>query len=92
MAKFVVELVYGQDNDRRLEARPAHREYSKQLAADGVLLVGGPYTDERGAMLVYDVADRDALQRVLDDDPYTQAGVVAETTVREWNPVTGGWL
>lgn len=92
MAQFVVELVYGQDTERRLQVRPSHREYSKQLAEKGVLRVGGPYADERGAMLVYEAADRDELQRILDDDPYAQAGVLAETTVREWNPVTGSWL
>jgi uncharacterized protein YciI len=92
VAKFVVELVYGEDRDRRLEVRPAHREYSKELAARGVLLAGGPYADERGAMLVYEAADADELQRVLDADPYTEAGVIAETSVREWNAVTGQWV
>jgi uncharacterized protein len=91
MARFVVELVYGEDRDHRLQVRPAHREYCKQLGAEGKLLVGGPYVDERGAMLIYDVADADELRKVLDADPYTEAGVIAETTIREWTPVTGAW-
>lgn len=92
MAKFVVELVYGEDRDRRLEVRPEHREYSKELAGRGVLLAGGPYADERGALLVYRAADADELQRVLDADPYTEAGVIAETTIREWDVVSGAWI
>lgn len=92
MAKFVVQLVYGQDEDKRLEVRPDHREYSRELAEQGALLVGGPYEDQLGAMLVYEAADRDELQRLLDADPYAEAGVVAETTIREWNPVTGSWI
>lgn len=92
MAKFVVELVYGQDTDKRLEVRPAHREYSAKLAGQGALLAGGPYEDQRGAMLIYEAADQDELQRILDADPYTEAGVIAETAVREWNAVTGSWL
>jgi uncharacterized protein len=92
MAKFVVELVYGEDREHRLEVRPAHREYSKELAERGILLVGGPYADEKGALIIYEAADADELQRVLDDDPYTKAGVIAETTIREWNPVTGAWI
>lgn len=92
MATFVVELVYGPDTDRRLEVRPAHREYSRKLAEEGALLAGGPYADEKGAMIVYAAADRDELQRILDADPYAEAGVIAETTVREWHVVTGSWV
>ncbi|GAA4865770.1 MULTISPECIES: YciI family protein [Saccharopolyspora] len=92
MAKFVVELVYGEQEERRLEVRPAHREYSRELAEQGVLLAGGPFEDQRGALIVYEAADADAVQRILDDDPYTRAGVIASTSIREWNTVTGSWL
>ncbi|HEY8374195.1 MAG TPA: muconolactone Delta-isomerase family protein [Pseudonocardiaceae bacterium] len=92
MARFAVQLVFGADRERRLEVRPAHREYLKGLAERGVLLAAGPWADDSGALLVYEVADRDELQRVLDEDPYTPAKVVQEITVREWTPVTGAWL
>ncbi|MGW3469256.1 YciI family protein [Saccharopolyspora sp. NPDC000995] len=91
MAKFVVDLVYGEDEQRRLEVRPAHREYCRELADRGVLLAGGPFADNLGAQLIYEVADADELQKVLDADPYTEAGVIAKTTVREWNLLTGAW-
>lgn len=92
MATFVVELRYGSDRDRRMDVRPAHREYARGLADRGILLAGGPYTDDAGAQLIYQVADRAELDDVLARDPYTEAEVIAETTVREWNPVTGSWL
>lgn len=92
MAKFVVELSYGDDRDARMQVRPAHREYSKELAERGILLAGGPYVDDQGAMLIYEVADADEMRRVLEADPYTEAGVIAETAVREWNAVTGQWV
>ncbi len=92
MATYVVHLLYTDDTDRRLEVRPAHREYSKALADRGVLLAAGPFADNKGAMLVYAAADADELQEILDGDPYTEAEVVAETTVREWNPISGSWL
>lgn len=92
MARFVVELVYNDNHDRRMEVRPAHREYSKALADRGVLLAAGPYTDGRGAMLIYEVADAAELHEVLTADPYAEAEVVAETSVREWDAVTGSWL
>ena len=92
MAKFVVELEYGADTERRLEVRPAHREYSQGLSERGILLAGGPYTDDKGALLVYEVADADELRDVLDADPYTTSGVIAATSVREWKVVTGSWV
>ncbi|MCI2419623.1 YciI family protein [Saccharopolyspora sp. K220] len=92
MAMFVVELVYGADEELRLRVRPAHREYCRGLAERGVLLAGGPFADQLGAQLVYAVADADELREILDADPYTEAGVIAKTTIREWQLVTGAWL
>nr|WP_228046511.1 muconolactone Delta-isomerase family protein [Saccharopolyspora sp. HNM0983] len=84
-------MVYGDDREQRLQVRPQHREYSRGLADRGVLLAAGPYADEAGAMLIYEVADADELQRVLAADPYAEAGVLARTDVREWHAVTGSW-
>jgi hypothetical protein len=92
MAKFVVDLVYGDDEEHRLEVRPAHREYCRELAERGVLLAGGPYADNLGAQIIYEAADADELQKIIDVDPYTEAGVIAKTTIREWNTVNGAWL
>jgi uncharacterized protein YciI len=88
---FIVELVYDIDRDKRLVVRPAHREYLGKLAADGALLVAGPWVNDTGAILIFDVADRAELNRILDADPYTSAQVVAETRIREWTPIIGAW-
>lgn len=92
MTLFAVELVFHPDRDKRLAVRPAHREYLGQLTERGVLRISGPWADETGALLIYAVADREELQAVLDADPYTPAGVVASTTIREWVPVSGAGL
>lgn len=92
MAKFVVELVYGADEEHRLAVRPAHREYSKSLADKGILLAGGPYADGRGAQIIYEAADGAEVQALLDEDPYLKEGVLASATIREWNAVTGSWV
>lgn len=92
MAKFVVEMVYGDDEERRLAVRPDHRVYAKSLAQRGILLAGGPYEDGEGAQLVYEAADEAAVRRLLDEDPYLKEDVIASTTVREWNAITGSWI
>ena len=58
MAQFVVQLRFDvAETDRRMEVRPAHREYLAELKAAGKLVAAGPFTDQTGALLVYDVAD-----------------------------------
>lgn len=92
MARFAVELVFGDNQEERLAVRPAHRAYLAQLVERGVLLVSGPWEDQTGALLVYEVADEAELREVLAADPYTPAGVVAETRVHEWQVLMGTWV
>jgi uncharacterized protein YciI len=83
---YAVELTFS-DDPARLELRPAHRERLGALAAEGRLLAAGPWSDETGALLVFLVDDREALDVLMAADPYyTAPGVTS--TVHEWNPVT----
>jgi uncharacterized protein YciI len=92
MARFAVELVYGENRDERLAVRPKHREYLSSLAERGVLLASGPYADDTGALLVYEAADEAELKSVIAADPYTSAHVIAETRVHEWKTLLGTWV
>ncbi|AHH95129.1 hypothetical protein GCM10010174_56060 [Kutzneria viridogrisea] len=89
---FVVELQYNVDRAGREPSHRAHAEYLASLTERGVLRGAGPLVDANGGLLVYDVPDRAALQEVLDNEPYVQAGLVAQTLVREWNPGKGSWF
>jgi uncharacterized protein YciI len=85
MAQFVVQLRFDvSETDRRLEVRPAHREYLAALKAEGKLVAAGPFTDQTGALLVYDVADEAELRDILAKDPYTPADVYEIATLAEW--------
>lgn len=88
---FVVELLFGINRDERLSVRPAHREYLAELVTAGKLAVAGPWADDTGALLIFDLADRAELDQILDADPYTPAKVIVETRIREWSPITGSW-
>jgi uncharacterized protein YciI len=76
------------DDDTRLGLRPQHRERLAALAEDGRLLAAGPWGDDSGALLVFLVDDRPALDALLADDPYYTAPGVTVSSVQEWNPVT----
>ncbi|GDY32103.1 YciI family protein [Gandjariella thermophila] len=92
MATFAVELCYGRDTAEQERVRPEHRAYLRQLAERGVVLASGPFPDENGGLVIYQVADEAELRAVLADDPFSKAGVIVRTTVRQWNPLFGTWI
>lgn len=83
---FVVELTFT-DDPARLAARPAHRERLRQLHADGVLVMSGPFSDDSGALLIFDVDDPAAMDRVLADDPYYSTPGVTVSRRQPWSPI-----
>jgi uncharacterized protein len=83
---FVVELSFD-DNPARLDARPAHRERLAELKERGVLRKAGPWADDSGALLIFDVDSEDDLDRVLADDPYYRAPGVTVSSKRRWAPI-----
>lgn len=87
MALFAVTLEFTDDLDRRLEVRPRHRQYLATLLESGKLHESGPFTDDSGALLIYDATDVAEVQELLSADPYTPAGIIAGATIKEWNMV-----
>jgi uncharacterized protein YciI len=85
---FSVELDFSEDPDR-MAARPQHRERLTALHAAGVLVNAGPFTDDTGALLLFRVTDRDALERILASDPYYSGTWILACRVREWAPLFG---
>jgi len=87
MALFAVTLAFSEDAARRGEVRPTHRAYLAELLQQGKLQQSGPFTDDTGALLIYDAADIAEVQEILSNDPYTPAGIIAGATIKEWNVV-----
>ncbi|MEJ7837276.1 MAG: YciI family protein [Thermomicrobiales bacterium] len=88
MAIFAVNLTFTSDTDKRLATRPTHREYLKTLLDAGKLVESGPFTDDSGALMVYEAPDLAAAEAQLAADPYAQAGgIIERSTINEWNIV-----
>jgi uncharacterized protein YciI len=83
---YVVELAFG-DEPGRLEARPAHRELLAQLHQAGKVVLAGPFADEEGALLVFDVENEAELDRIMADDPYYSHPAVRVVQRRAWSPI-----
>ncbi|GAA1597709.1 hypothetical protein GCM10009789_59540 [Kribbella sancticallisti] len=86
MALFALQLRFT-DPDGRMQVRPAHREYLTRLHQAGKLLAAGPYADQTGALLIYDVADEAEVREILANDPYTPADVYEIASLQEWQPL-----
>ncbi|MEW2385937.1 YciI family protein [Micromonospora sp. NPDC047707] len=83
----VLELTFT-DDERRLAARPAHRERLAQLHAAGHLTAAGPWLDDSGALLVFR-GDEAAVREIMATDPYYTTPGVTVASLRPWRPVVG---
>jgi len=85
---YVVELAFDSTQER-LDARPAHRERLQALHDDGTLRMAGPFADDSGALLIFDLPDEEALDDILSDDPYYGTPGVTVVRRRPWSPLVG---
>jgi uncharacterized protein YciI len=92
VARFAVEYVYTADTAKRDEIRPAHRAFLAEAQGRGELLVSGPWVNNTGALLIFEVEDETALKALLEHDPFAEADLVSRVRINEFNPVLGSWL
>jgi len=85
--KFAAIIEYLQDKAKVEEIRPAHRAYLRGLKEKGQIAATGPFTDESGALIIYEAATKEDAEALLKGDPFNQAGVFLKYVLRPWNPV-----
>jgi uncharacterized protein YciI len=72
---------------RRAPAELAsHLARSRQLHAEGTLLMAGAFLDrpDQPVRTMGVLASREAAQEYAEHDPFVEAGMVEEFTIREW--------
>ena len=85
---FVIIGYDGPDGARlRPSVRPAHLENLKPLVEQGRMIIGGPFTDGAGSLMIVDLESEAAAQEFARDDPYTKQGVFARVEVRPFRKV-----
>ena len=85
--KFAAIIEYVQDKAKIVEFRPVHRQYLASLKEDGKLAASGPFTDDSGALIVYEAASPEEAEIILKGDPFCQNGIFVRWVLRPWNPV-----
>ena len=87
VALFAALIEFTANEELRLQARPVHREYLRSLLDAGKLAMSGPWADDTGALIIYQTENMAEAERVLNEDPYRSAGVIANATLKEWRVV-----
>lgn len=85
--KFAAIIEYVPDNDKIQSLRPVHRQYLTSLLERGQLALAGPFTDDSGALIVYEAATREEVEKLLQGDPFHQNGIFVRWVLRPWNAV-----
>lgn len=87
--KFAAIIEYLQDKAKVAEIRPVHRQYLTSLRDRGQLAISGPFTDDSGALIVYEAASKEEAETLLQGDPFYKNGIFLKYHLRPWNPVIG---
>lgn len=85
--KFAAIIEYIQDREKIASVRPVHRQYLADLKARGQLAASGPFTDDSGALIVYEAATKEDAEKLLQGDPFHAAGIFVKWQLRPWNTV-----
>ena len=85
--KFATIIEYLQDKEKVQAVRPAHREYLTSLKERGQLVASGPFTDDSGALIIYEAPSAEEAELLLRGDPFHQNGIFVRWQLRPWNPV-----
>jgi len=70
-----------------------HVAWLQARLADGALLASGPFPQEpvKSALLIMQAESREALEAIIATDPFAEAGLIANMTLREWDPIFGAF-
>jgi uncharacterized protein YciI len=62
----------------------AHADFVDDLIARGTFVMGGPFRDNSGAVVLLEGVDADQARRILSEDPFVKNGVFVFDDVRDW--------
>jgi uncharacterized protein YciI len=85
--KFAAIIEYTPDREKIQSIRPVHRQYLASLIQKGQLAISGPFTDDSGALIVYEAGSAEEAEKLLQGDPFCQNGIFVTWVIRPWNPV-----
>ncbi len=90
MSLFAVHYSYDSDAALLERHRPAHREFLRGLLSGGLLAAGAyPEAEEPSALLIVEAESAEAVESMLDDDPFLAVGAITSRLIQRWDPPIG---
>jgi uncharacterized protein YciI len=71
----------------RPTVRPRHLAYVRPVAESGKMLIGGPFTDGSGSLIIVDMESEAAALEFASNDPYARDGVFERVEVKPFRKV-----
>lgn len=72
----------------RLDTRPDHVAYLKDLDAKGILKIAGPLLDADdkpcGSLIILKVGDKAEAEQIAKEDPYAKVGLFVEVDIKPY--------
>ena len=62
----------------------AHADFVDALIADGTFVMGGPFSDFSGTLVLFENVTVDEVRTIMEDDPFVKNGVFVVDDVRDW--------
>jgi uncharacterized protein YciI len=85
--KYAVFHQYAVNPELTAQHRPAHRAYLSTLVEENRVVLGGPFTDDSGALIVYEADSPESVEMMIKGDPFFVAGVFQTWTLKPWKTV-----
>jgi uncharacterized protein YciI len=85
--KFAAIIEYAPKPDKIAEIRPSHRQYQARIKEKGQLGIAGPFTDDSGALMIFETDTQEEAEAILRNDPFCQNGIFASWVIRPWKTV-----
>ena len=91
MSHYVVEARYAEGAaDKRAPHRDAHLERLRKLAAEGVLVLAGAFSDLSATLLVFAVGSEEAVVAIIQSDVYWKNKVWTDYSIRSFKASLDG--
>ncbi len=88
MIKYAILVKYSDNHDLRTATRPSHREFLARMLDEGKLHESGPFTDDSGALMIYNGESQADVEAIVANDPFrTTPGIVDNAIIYEWKVV-----
>ena len=72
-------------NVRQQPGWDAHAAFVDALVERGTMVMGGPFSDDSGSMILLEGVDTSEAERLLADDPFIRNGVFVLEQIRAWD-------